>query len=142
MGKALYEDVREEAREMEDRGFETHIFASDIDPSAVALAKENAKKAGVSEYITFSVADATKVDIFTDKGVIVCNPPYGERLMDRTSCESLYRKIGGHFSAFPNAGKYILTSHDGFEKHYGRPADKKRKLYNGMLKCYLYQYFK
>lgn len=142
VGKALYDDIREEARANEERDFETHIFASDIDPQAVALAKENAKKAGVSEYITFSVADASKVDIFTDKGVIVCNPPYGERLMDRTSCESLYHKIGKHFSEFPNAGKYILTSHDGFEKHFGRPADKKRKLYNGMLKCYLYQYFK
>lgn len=142
VGKALYDDVREEARSMEERDFETHIFASDIDPQAVALAKENAKKAGVDKYINFSVADATKVDIFTDKGVIVCNPPYGERLMDRTSCESLYHKIGKHFSDYPNAGKYILTSHDGFEKHFGRPADKKRKLYNGMLKCYLYQYFK
>ena len=142
VGKALYEDIREEARAMEDRNFETHIFASDIDPQAVALAKENAKKAGVDKYITFSVQDASKVDIFTDKGVIVCNPPYGERLMDRTSCEALYRKIGKHFSDFPNAGKYILTSHDGFEKHFGRAADKKRKLYNGMLKCCLYQYFK
>ncbi len=142
VGKALYDDIRDEARSMEERDFETHIFASDIDPAAVALAKENAKKAGVDKYITFSVADASKVDIFTDKGVIVCNPPYGERLMDRTSCESLYRKIGKHFSDYPNAGKYILTSHDGFEKHFGRPADKKRKLYNGMLKCYLYQYFK
>ena len=142
VGKALYDDIREEARDMEDRDFETHIFASDIDPVAVALAKENAKKAGVDKYITFSVADASKRDIFTDKGVIVCNPPYGERLMDRTSCESLYYKIGKHFSEYPNAGKYILTSHEGFEKHFGRPADKKRKLYNGMLKCYLYQYFK
>ena len=142
VGKNLYDDIREEARSMEQRDFETHIFASDIDPGAVALAKENAKKAGVDKYINFSVADATKVDIFTDKGVIVCNPPYGERLMDRTSCESLYYKIGRHFSDFPNAGKYILTSHDGFEKHFGRPADKRRKLYNGMLKCYLYQYFK
>ncbi len=142
VGKALYDDIREEARENADPGFETHITASDIDPAAVALAKENAKKAGVDKYITFSVADASKVDIFTEKGVIVCNPPYGERLMDRTSCESLYRKIGKHFSAFPNAGKYILTSHDAFEQHYARPADKKRKLYNGMLKCYLYQYFK
>ncbi len=142
VGKALYNDIREEARAMEDRDFETHIFASDIDPQAVALAKENAKKAGVDKYITFSVADASKVDIFTEKGVIVCNPPYGERLMDRTSCESLYHKIGKHFSDFQNAGKYILTSHEGFEKHFGRPADKKRKLYNGMLKCYLYQYFK
>ena len=142
MGKALYDDVREEAISLIDNEIETMIYASDIDKNAVALAMENAKKAGVDKYIKFSVCDAAKVDIFTEKGVIVCNPPYGERLMDRTSCESLYRKIGAHFKDYPNAGKYILTSHEGFEKHYGREADKKRKLYNGMLKCYLYQYFK
>ena len=80
--------------------------------------------------------------LFSDKGVIVCNPPYGERLMDKKSCEYLYRKMGEKFAAYPNIGKYILTSHEGLEEFYGRPADKKRKLYNGMLKCYLYQYFK
>ena len=142
MGNRLYEDIREEAVSNIDNTIETRIFASDIDPSAVALARANAKKAGVDKFINFSVCDAAKAPLFEEKGVIVCNPPYGERLMDRTSCESLYRKIGKHFSAFPNAGKYILTSHDGFEEHYGRSADKKRKLYNGMLKCYLYQYFK
>lgn len=142
MEKGLYEDIRQEARENEDNTIQTRIYASDIDPAAVALARENAKKAGVEKYIEFSVCDASKAPFFTDKGVIVCNPPYGERLMDRTSCESLYRKMGKHFDSFPNAGKYVLTSHDGFETHYGRKADKKRKLYNGMLKCYLYQYFK
>ena len=142
MGQGLYDDAREEAKSLIDKDFETKIFASDIDEKAVILAKENAKKAGVDKYIHFSVSDATKVDIFTEKGVIVCNPPYGERLMDRTSCEALYRRMGNHFSNYPNAGKYILTSHEGFEKCYGREADKKRKLYNGMLKCYLYQYFK
>lgn len=142
IGDGLYDDIREEARDNIDNSIDTHIFASDIDPSAVALARANAKKAGVDKFINFSVCDAAKAPLFSEKGVIVCNPPYGERLMDRTSCEALYRKIGKHFSAFPNAGKYILTSHDAFEAHYGRSADKKRKLYNGMLKCYLYQYFK
>ena len=142
MGAGLYDDVREEARSNIDTELVPKIFASDIDPSAVALAKENARKAGVDKYIHFSVCDAAKAPLFEEKGVIVSNPPYGERLMDNTSCESLYRKIGRHFSSFPNAGKYILTSHEGFEDCYGRKADKKRKLYNGMLKCYLYQYFK
>ena len=142
IGGRLYEDIREEAVSNIDNSIETRIFASDIDPSAVALARANAKKAGVDKFISFSVCDAAKAPLFEEKGVIVCNPPYGERLMDRTSCEALYRKTGRHFSAFPNAGKYILTSHDSFEEHYGRSADKKRKLYNGMLKCYLYQYFK
>lgn len=142
MDRVLYEDARDEAKSLFDNDIETKILASDIDPSAVALARENAKKAGVEKFIEFSVCDAAKAPLFEGKGVIVSNPPYGERLMDRTSCEALYRKIGKHFSSFPDAGKYILTSHDGFETHYGRAADKKRKLYNGMLKCYLYQYFK
>ena len=142
MEKGIYQSVREEAEENIDRTLEPIIFASDIDKNAVSLATENARKAGVDKYIKFSVCDATKVPIFPDKGVIVCNPPYGERLMDNTSCEALYRKTGKHFSSSPNAGKYILTSHEGFEECYGRSADKKRKLYNGMLKCYLYQYFK
>ncbi len=142
MDKSLYQDAREEARENIDCDIEPIIFASDIDKEAAKLSMENARRAGVDKYIKFSVCDASKAPIFSEKGVIVCNPPYGERLMDSTSCEALYRKIGKHFSAFPNAGKYILTSHEGFEECYGRSADKKRKLYNGMLKCYLYQYFK
>ncbi|MBQ8807967.1 MAG: class I SAM-dependent RNA methyltransferase [Clostridia bacterium] len=142
MGQGLYDEVRDEARSNIDTELIPRIYASDIDPQAVALARENAKKAGVDKYIHFSVCDAAKVPIFEEKGVIVCNPPYGERLMDNTSCEALYRKIGRHFQSFPNAGKYILTSHEGFEECYGKSADKKRKLYNGMLKCYLYQYFK
>lgn len=142
MGRGLYNDIREEARSLIDNSIETRIYASDIDKEAVMLARENARKAGVDKFISFSVCDASKVEIFSEKGVIVCNPPYGERLMDKAGCELLYRKIGSHFQAYPNAGKYILTSHEGFEKHYAKPADKKRKLYNGMLKCYLYQYFK
>ena len=142
MDRSIYADARDEARENIDNDIEPIIFASDIDKEAVALSMENAKRANVDKYIKFSVCDASKVPIFKDKGVIVCNPPYGERLMDNTSCEALYRKIGKHFSQYENAGKYILTSHEEFENCYGRPADKKRKLYNGMLKCYLYQYFK
>ena len=142
VGKALYDDVREEARSMEERDFETHIFASDIDPQAVALAKENAKKAGVDKYITFSVQDASKVDIFTDKGVIVCNPPYGERLGTREEAEALYREIGVHFRSLAPWQVYVITSHAGFERFYGARADRVRKLYNGMIPAYLYQYFR
>ena len=69
-------------------------------------------------------------------------PPYGEKLLDAKSCERLYRMMGKKFGDFREAKKYILTSHEHFEKFYGKIADKKRKLYNGMLKCYVYQYFK
>ncbi len=141
MDKSYWADAREEARENENRSAETHIFASDIDPKAVETAKANAERAGVGNRIRFSVCDMAKASEFTEKGIIMCNPPYGERLMDKKSCEGLYRAMGRKFSRYPLAAKLILTSHEEFEKFYGRPADKRRKLYNGMLKCYLYQYF-
>lgn len=137
-----FQDAREEAAENVNNDIEPQIFASDIDPAAVSLAKSNAKKAGVEKYIKFSCCDVKDAYVFREKGVIVCNPPYGERLLDRKKCEALYTMMGKKFSEYENAGKYILTSHEEFEKFYGREADKRRKLYNGMLKCNLYQYFR
>lgn len=139
---AMWEAAREEARENRRPDAQTQIYASDIDPEAIEIAKKNAKNAGVLDKIHFSVCDMAKVKPFTEKGVIICNPPYGERLMDIRSCERLYRTMGHKFAEFPEAKKLILTSHEGFEKFYGRTADRRRKLYNGMLKCYLYQYYK
>ena len=138
----LWKDIREEATENENKDIEPVIFASDIDPKAVELAKNNAKKAGVYDKIKFSVCDMRNVKPFNEKGVIICNPPYGERMMDVKRCEKLYSDMGKKFSEFFEAKKLILTSHRDFEKCYGKEADKKRKLYNGMLKCYVYQYFK
>ena len=137
-----FKDAREEAKENVNNDIEPIIFASDIDPDAVRLAMSNAKKAGVDKFIKFNCCDAKDAHVFKEKGVIVCNPPYGERLLDRKKCEALYTMMGKKFSEYSEAGKYILTSHEEFEKFYGREADKRRKLYNGMLKCNLYQYFK
>ena len=94
------------------------------------------------DYIDFKVCDMKDANLFNDKGVIICNPPYGERLMEEKAVQKLYRDMGIKFSQFPNAKKYILTSYEKFEDFYGKKADKKRKLYNGMLKCNIYQYFK
>ena len=140
--KEIWKDVREEAKEQIDRSVETEIYASDIDPEAVEIAKENARRAGVDKKIRFAVSDMARVKPFAEKGCIICNPPYGERLLDQKACEALYRKMGRKFAEFPQAKKLILTSHEKFEACYGRPADKRRKVYNGMLKCYVYQYFK
>lgn len=134
--------AREEARDNEKQDADVHIYASDIDPSAVCAARANAQKAGVSDCIHFRVCDAADAPLFRERGVIVCNPPYGERLSSARQCEKLYKMMGKKFSGYENAGKYILTSYEDFEKFYGAPASRKRKLYNGMLKCYLYQYFK
>lgn len=137
----LWDDIRQEARENEDHSREVTILASDIDPTAIAIARQNAKNAGVLDKIRFEVCDAKDASLFDGRGVICCNPPYGERLMDAKSCEGLYRMMGRKFASAPEAKKLILTSHEEFERFYGKPADKRRKLYNGMLKCYIYQYF-
>ncbi|MDP4133400.1 MAG: class I SAM-dependent RNA methyltransferase [Bacillota bacterium] len=139
--KEMWKDAREEAIANENHDIPI-IYASDIDPHAIEIAQNNARNAGVLDKIKFSVTDVAKVRPFTERGVVCCNPPYGERLMDAKSCESLYRTMGKKFSEFTEAKKLILTSHEQFEKFYGREADKRRKLYNGMLKCYVYQYFK
>lgn len=135
-------DYRLEATENETRDKKPFIIASDIDPKAVDLARANAKKAGVYDNIIFKTQDVRDAKPFKEKGVIICNPPYGERMMDAKRCEKLYKAMGEKFSEFTEAKKLILTSHEKFEECYGKKADKKRKLYNGMLKCYVYQYFK
>lgn len=141
MPQNLWRDIRTEAKENETKDRETKIFASDIDPFAIKIAKQNAANAGVLDKIHFEVKDVKDVRAFRGKGVVCCNPPYGERLMDIKSCQALYKTMGKKFSEFDEAKKLILTSHEEFEKYYGSPADKKRKLYNGMLKCYVYHYF-
>ena len=121
-----------------------HIVAADIDPRAVQIAQENAVRAGVDHIIDFQVADATAFSRSTERGVIVTNPPYGERLLDVQQAEEIYRRFGSALArpGMENWALYLLSSDAGFEQCFGRPADKKRKLYNGMIKCDLYMYFK
>ena len=141
MDKAYFDRAREEAREGEIKT-EFCAFASDIDPEAVALAEKNARLAGVSDVVRVFGADARKISAEGRRGTIVTNPPYGERLLNQKEAEKLYTEIGTHFRSLAPWQVYIITSHPSFEKFYGAKADKVRKLYNGMLPCYLYQYFK
>ena len=138
-GKAVWDAEREAARSREFHG-DYRIFASDIDPKAVALARENAVRAGVADLIRFSVADAARFERETENGVIVANPPYGERLSDKKAAEAIYAAFGAAYRALERWKLYLLSSHTEFERCFGRPADKKRKLYNGMLKCDLFLY--
>lgn len=139
--QSLFRLAREEARENEifDK-FE--VFASDIDEGAVALAAQNARKAGVADTMRVFRADARRIEAPGRRGTIVTNPPYGERISTPAEVEKLYREIGEHFRALAPWQVYVITSHAGFERLYGARADKVRKLYNGMLPCYYYQYFK
>ena len=117
-------------------------FGSDTDPASVALARENAGKAGVADFLDFRVADVKDFAPDTPRGVIVTNPPYGERLLDTAAAERLYRRMGQVFPARHGYRTTVITSHEDFEKLFGRPADKRRKLYNGNLKCQVYLYYK
>ena len=138
---AIWQNARAEAIAAEYSG-EYHIFASDIDPRAIQIARENAVRAGVDHLIEFSVADACSFSRETERGVIVTNPPYGERLLDQQQAEALYRNFGAALSGSRNWSLYLLSSHSEFEHFFGKPADKKRKLYNGMIKCDLFMYYK
>jgi putative N6-adenine-specific DNA methylase len=139
--KRIWLDAREEARAGEHAS-EFEAYASDIDPDAVALAEKNARLAGVSDSIKVFRMDARKIAAEGRRGTIVTNPPYGERLGTQREAERLYREIGEHFQSLSPWQVYVITSHPSFERLYGKRADKVRKLYNGMLPCYLYQYFK
>ncbi len=117
------------------------ILGTDIDARMVEIAKRNAEEAGVSEQIVFK--QMRLQDLHTDKinGVIVSNPPYGERLLDDDAVTKLYQEMGQTFEPLKTWSKFILTSDEAFETKFGSQADKKRKLYNGTLKVDLYQYF-
>ena len=137
---AVWREAADEARSLEYHG-EYHIFAADADPRAVALSRENARRAGVEADITFSVADAREITAPAERGVIVCNPPYGERMLERDEARALYRDFGRASDALAGWKRFVISSDPEFERFFGRAADKKRKLYNGMLQCNLYMYF-
>ena len=137
--RKLWQQAKEEARAREFHGSYS-ILGSDIDPKAVAIARQNAERAGVQDVVRFETADAKRFDRKTSRGVIVTNPPYGERLMEKAEAEELYRAFGAALKASENWSLYLLSSHTEFERCFGKQADKKRKLYNGMIKCDLYMY--
>ena len=114
----------------------------DIDKNAVELTFENAKKAGVSKYVKAAVADVKDFTPPEERCLIITNPPYGERLLDVKAAEELYTVMGNRFKEGSGRKYYVISPHDEFEKYFGRTADKRRKLYNGMIKCQLLMYFK
>ncbi|MBR3879256.1 MAG: class I SAM-dependent RNA methyltransferase [Clostridia bacterium] len=139
----MWIDAREEAASLEIKDSSFEAWASDIDEDMLDVAYENALRAGVEENINIFHADARKIEKPSDRrGTIVCNPPYGERMGDMKEVEQLYREIGRNFKNFEPWHIYVITSCEYFEKLYGRRADKSKKLYNGMLPCTLYQFFK
>lgn len=137
----LSASVRESARSREFHG-DYSIIGSDLDPAAIRIARENAERAGVADCIRFETADAMQFARKTESGIIVTNPPYGERIMEKAEAEQLYAGFGKAWQNTENWKLYLLSSHTEFERTFGRTADKKRKLYNGMIKCDLFMYYK
>lgn len=136
----VWVDGAGEAMDLEFDG-DYDIWGGDIDPAAVRIAQDNAVKADVEDLVRFEVADARSFSRQEPYGRIVTNPPYGERLMEKQEAEELYRDFGRAAEGLPSGWRMnLLSSHTEFERTFGRKADKKRKLYNGMIKCDLFQY--
>ena len=132
---AAVQAMREEAQEAFDPSLVEGISGADIDPSVIELAKRHLHQAGLDGRVRFTVADACACQREEPHGAFLCNPPYGERLGDRKICEALYRQMGLLLARHPGWSLSAITSHPGFERCFGRRADKKRRFYNGRLEC-------
>ena len=141
--KKIWLDAADEAMDNEFHDKTYEIWGGDIDPHAVEIARHNAELAEVDDTVRFEVDDATRFHWGGQYGRVVTNPPYGERLLEQKEAEELYRAFGRAIDKLPETWRvYVLSSHTEFERCFGRIADKKRKLYNGMLKCDLFMYGK
>ncbi|MGL4731005.1 MAG: THUMP domain-containing class I SAM-dependent RNA methyltransferase [Clostridium sp.] len=139
MPKDLWEQVREGARRAENNK-EIEVLASDIDGRVLRTAMDNARKAGVGEIIKFQKLPMQSIRSRKKNGIIITNPPYGERLLDENEVKTLYREFANVYNNLDDWSCYVLTSFNDFQKYFGKKADKNRKLYNGRLLCYYYQY--
>lgn len=136
---------REERRRAIDairRDVDFMAFGGDIDPNAVSLTLENAKKAGVDAHIRVQRQSITDLQLPQGRATVITNPPYGERLLDRQAAEKLICEMSRVMPQERGKRYSIISPDEDFEKRFGRPADKRRKLYNGMIKCQMYMYFK
>ena len=140
--KEAFERAKAEAREKIRSDITFSALGSDIDRGALETAAHNAELAGVGEYITFEKRDIRDFRLSDGFETVITNPPYGERLLDVRAAEELYKTMGEKFRREKGKSYTIITPDDDFEKIFGRRADKRRKLYNGTLKCQVYQFFK
>lgn len=139
--KEYWRDARRQAWDLMLKDVKLKIIGSDIDDEAIKIAKENAYNIGLEEDILFIRKNFRNFEFKDDYGVIICNPPYGERLGERKEVMNLYKDMGKVFGKLSTYSIYVLTSNEDFEKLYGKKADKRRKLYNGRIKVNYYQYY-
>ncbi len=132
--------VREEARDLMNLNIETDIQGYDLDGAMVKAARENAIRAGVDGLIHFQQREVANLSHPKKYGFLITNPPYGERLEEKENLPVLYEKIGERFCGLDSWSMYLITAYDDAERYIGRKADKNRKIYNGMMKTYFYQF--
>ena len=138
--RKLWYDTMDEANDLVDLNIKTDIQGYDIDASAVRMARENAERAGVSGLIHLQQRPVSQLSHPGKYGFIVTNPPYGERLEEKEALPAIYRTLGKRFAALDTWSMYVITSYEDAQKELGRQADRNRKIYNGMIKTYYYQY--
>lgn len=136
----IWREERSRAIDNVDRSAKFQGFGADIDDAAVALTLDNAHKAGIKSRLKIEQADITSFRQ-PENSVVICNPPYGERLLELREAEDIYRKMGRVLGRGGDKQSYVISPHEQFEQFFGSDASKRRKLYNGMIKCQLYMYF-
>lgn len=136
----VWQEERSRAIDNVDRSAQFQGIGFDIDDNAVALTLDNAHKAGIKSRLKIEQADISKFRQ-PDNSILICNPPYGERLLEIREAENIYKQMGRVFGMAEGQSDYIISPHEEFEKFFGRNANKRRKLYNGMIKCQLFMYF-
>ena len=140
VGKRNWYDAVDEAREMVDLQIETDIQGYDIDDAMVSIDSENAKLAVVDKLIHFQRRPLSQLSHPKKYGFLITNPPYGERLKEKSALPALYKELGARYAALDSWSMYLITAYENAERDIGRKADKNRKIYNGMMKTYFYQY--
>ncbi len=140
LDSAIWREERTRAIDNVDRSAKFQGIGFDIDDSAVALTLDNAHKAGIKSRMKIEQADISKF-VQPENSIVICNPPYGERLLELREAEDIYRKMGKVLRKGGDSQSYIISPHEQFEQFFGANAKKRRKLYNGMIKCQLYMYF-
>lgn len=138
---SCWAEAREEAQDSIKKQPEMQIMGFDIDDKVLSLARYHAKEAGVEDYLHFQRQDVGDLQTKKKYGYLICNPPYGERLEEVTAVEGIYKMMGKSFNHLDTWSYFILTPHPRFEVLFGKKSDKNRKLYNGNIMCYYYQYF-
>ncbi|MEN8905099.1 MAG: class I SAM-dependent RNA methyltransferase [Clostridiales bacterium] len=139
--KVKFNNIIEESKDLIKKDISINIQGSDLDEEVLKKARYHAKLAGVYDDLHFQKRDVLEISSKNKYGFIICNPPYGERVDDETEVEKLYKMMGSVFKEFETWSYYIFTSHENFERIFGKRANKKRKLYNGRKQCNLYQFF-